>query len=211
VEVLGVVEDGKYESLTELHVPVVFWPIHQLYNSTTTVEVKSALPTSKMVDQIRAEISRLDPELPIYSAGSLMQMLGFAYFPTRAAALTLSAFGVLAIVLAATGIHGLVAYSVSRRTHEIGIRMALGAPRVQVLQVVLSKTAALLILGSVVGLILALAMGKVIASVVYQAQPRDPLVMVGVLITITLLGFSACWSPARRATRVDPMVTLRHE
>jgi predicted permease len=211
VEVIGVVEDGKYESLTESLQPAVFWPIRQFHNSTTTLEVRSSLPPTQMVDEIRQGILQLDPELPLYGASSLEQMLGFAFFPTRAAAIALSAFGLLAIILAATGIHGVVAYAVSRRTHEIGMRMALGARPFQVLRLVLGKMAALLLLGSVVGLILVLAMGQVIASVVYQAQPRDPLVMLGVLATIAMLGIAAAWSPARRATRADPMDALRYE
>ena len=164
--------------------------------------MKCTLPETETLDEIRGAISRLDPELPLYGGGSLEHMLGFAYFPSRAAAIALSAFGVLAIVLAATGIHGLVAYSVSRRTHEIGIRMALGA-RPVLFRLVLSKTAVMLVLGSLAGLVLALAMSRVIASVVYEAQSGDPLVIASVLATIASLGLSACWSPARRATRVE--------
>jgi ABC-type antimicrobial peptide transport system permease subunit len=164
-----------------------------------------------MISEIRQAIARLDPELPLYGVGSLEQMLGFAFFPTRAAAIALSAFGILAIMLAATGIHGLVAYAVSRRTHEIGIRMAVGASPVQVLRLVLGKTAALLVFGSLVGLTLALGVGQVISSIVYETQPRDPLVMVSVWIAIALLGLFASWAPARRAMRVDPLVALRYE
>jgi ABC-type antimicrobial peptide transport system permease subunit len=149
--------------------------------------------------------------LPLYGVGSLEQMLGFAFLPTRAAAMALSAFGVLAIMLAATGIHGLVAYAVSRRTHEIGIRMAIGARPIQILRIILGKTAALLFFGSLAGFALALAVGRVIASIVYETQPRDPLVMVSVWLAIALLGLFASWSPARRATRVDPLVALRYE
>ncbi len=210
-EVIGVVEDGKYGSLTESQEPAVFWSILQSYNSTTTLEVKSSLPATQMVSEIRQAITRSDPELPLYGVGSLEQMLGFAFFPTRAAAIALSAFGILAIMLAATGIHGLVAYAVSRRTHEIGIRIAVGARPIQVLRLVLGKTAALLVFGSLVGLTLALAVGQVISSIVYQAQPRDPLVMVSVWVSIALLGLFASWAPARRAMRVDPMVALRYE
>jgi predicted permease len=210
-EVIGVVEDGKYESLTESPQPVVFWSILQSYNSTTTVEVKSALPATQMVAELRQAIGRLDPELPLYDVGSLEQMLGFAFLPTRAAAVALSAFGVLAIMLAATGIHGLVAYAVSRRTHEIGIRLAIGARRGEVLRLVLGRTAALLVLGSLLGLTLALAAGQVISNVVYETQPRDPLVMVSAWVGIALLGLLASWAPARRAMRVDPMTALRYE
>jgi predicted permease len=211
IEVVGVVEDGKYVSLTESHMPAAFWPIRQFYNGTTTIEVRSTLPAKQVIDEMRAATSRLDPELPIYGAGSLEQMLGLAFFPGRAAAIALSAFGVLAIILAATGIQGLVAYAVARRTHEIGIRMALGARPVRVLRLVLGKMAMLLGVGSVVGVVLALAMGRVIASVVYGVDAHDPLVMLVVAAAIVLLGVLACWSPARRATRVDPLVALRHE
>jgi predicted permease len=210
-EVIGIVEDGKYESLTESQQPVVFWSIQQSYNSTTTLEMRSSRPATEMVREIRRAILRLDPELPLYGTGSLEQMLGFAFFPTRAAAIALSAFGVLAMMLAATGVHGLMSYAVSRRTHEIGIRMALGAHPFQVLRLVLGKTMALLAFGSVIGLILALAIGRVIASIVYQAQPHDPVVMMSVWATIALLGLFSSWSPVRRAMRVDPMVALRYE
>ena len=211
VEVVGVVEDGKYESLTESQRPVVFWPILQSYNPTTTLEVRSSLPATQMVSEIRRTMAKLDPELPLYGVGGLEQMLGFAFLPTRAAAMALSAFGVLAIMLAATGIHGLVAYAVARRTHEIGIRMAIGARPFQILRVILSKTAALLFFGSLIGFAAALAVGRVIASIVYETQPRDPLVMASVWLAIALLGLFASWSPARRATRVDPLVALRYE
>jgi len=210
-EVIGVVEDGKYQTLTESQQPVAFWSILQSYNSTTNVEVRSSLPPTQMLGEIRQAIARLDPQLPLYGAGPLEEMLGFAFLPTRAAAVALSFFGVLAIVLAATGIHGLAAYAVSRRTREIGLRMALGAQPLQVLRLVLGKTTLLLAFGSVVGLTLALAAGQVIASVVYGAHSRDPLVLLSVWASIALIAFSAAWSPARRATRVDPLVALRHE
>jgi predicted permease len=211
IEVVGVVEDGKYESLTESEQPVLFWSILQSYNSTTTLEVKSTLPPGQMVGEIRQAIARLDPELPLYGVGSLEQMLGFAFLPSRAAAIALTSFGLLAIMLAATGINGLVAYAVSRRTHEIGIRMAIGARPAQVLRLVIGRTATLLLVGSALGLVLALAAGKVITSIVYTTRPRDPLVIVGVWLVVASLALFASWSPARRATRIDPLVALRYE
>jgi predicted permease len=211
VEIVGVVENGKYQSLTESPEPVVFWPILQAYNSTTTLEVKSVLPSSEMVNDMRRTISQLDPQLPIYGAGNLDKMLGLAFFPARAAAVALSAFGLLAIILAATGIHGLVAYAVSRRVHEIGIRVALGARPTQVLRTVLGRTALLLAIGSAIGLVLALAAGQVLASIVYGVSSRDPAVLASALIGTAVIGAMASWMPARRAMRVDPMVALRYE
>jgi len=156
-------------------------------------------------------VAGLDPELPLYGTGSLDQMLGFAFFPTHAAALALSAFGALAIMLAVTGIHGLVSYAVARRVREIGIRMAVGARPSQVLQLVLSRIAVLLAIGSVIGVMLALAAGQVLAGVVYGASSRDPQVLAAGLATIALLGLISSWAPTRRALGIDPMVALRYE
>jgi predicted permease len=210
-EVVGVVEDGKYVSLTESQQPALFWPILQSHNSTTTLEVRSSLPATLVVDEVRQTMARLDPELPLYGTGSLDQMLGFAFFPTHAAAIALSAFGVLAIMLAVTGIHGLVSYAVARRVREIGIRMAVGASPFQVLRLVLGRILALVVIGSAIGLVLALATGQVLASVVYGASPRDPLILAAVLATIVLLGLFSSWAPTRRALRIDPMAALRYE
>jgi predicted permease len=210
-EVIGMVEDGKYETLTESRRPVVFKPILQSYNTTTTLEVRSSLPEARMVGQIRQAMARLDPNLPIYGAGSLEQLLGFAFFPSRAAALVLSAFGLLAVMLAVTGIHGLVSYAVARRVREIGIRMAVGARPVQVLRLVLGRVMLLLAAGSAFGLVLAIAVGRVLASIVYQASPRDPLALAAVLAAIVLLGLLSSWAPARRALRIEPVIALRHD
>jgi predicted permease len=211
VEVVGVVEDGKYESLTESQRPAVFWPMLESYNSTTTLEVRSSIPAAEMVREMRQQVAGLDPELPIYGTGSLDQMLGFAFFPTHAAAIALSAFGVLAIMLAVTGIHGLVSYAVAHRVREIGIRMAVGARPSQVLRLVLGRIAVLLAIGSALGLVLALAAGQVLASVVYGASSRDPQVLAVVVATIALLGLLSSWAPTRRVLRIDPMVALRYE
>jgi predicted permease len=211
VEVVGVVEDGKYVSPTEPHEPAVFWPILQNYNGTTTLEVRSSLPAALMVRETRHAVTGLDPQLPLYGTGSLDQMLGFAFFPAHAAAIALSAFGVLAIMLAVTGIHGLVSYAVARRVREIGIRMAIGARPGQVLRLVLGRTLVLLALGSAIGLVLALAAGQVLASVVYGASARDPETLLAVVLTIALLGAFSSWVPARRALEIDPMSALRSE
>jgi len=211
IRVTGVVEDGKYMSLTETPQPVAFQPILQSYNNTTTLIVKSSRPETQMVEQVRKALNQLDAHLPLYGTGSLRQMLGLAFFPTRAAAIALSAFGLLAIMLAATGIHGLVSYAVARRVREIGIRMAVGARPAQVVRLVLGKSLILIIAGAGVGLVLAMAAGQVLASIVYQASPRDPLVFAAVTATIALLGLASCWAPVYRALRIDPMIALRHE
>jgi predicted permease len=208
-EIIAVVEDGKYESLTERARPVVFEPILQRYNSTTTILVKSPLPSEDVVAAVRQVITALDPSLPLYGTGTVEQMLGFALFPSQAAAVALSAFGLLALVLAATGIHGLVAYAVSRRRREIGIRMAIGASRANVLQVVLGRIALLLGVGAAAGLALAAAAGQLLSTIVYQSSPHDPLVLGAVAAVIVGVGAIASWAPARRSLRTQPMDALR--
>lgn len=211
VEVVGVVEDGIFENPGESPEPALFFPSLQHYNTTTTLIVRSLLPETEVVREMRGAMARLDPDMPLYGTGSMEQMLGFAFLPARAAAIALSAFGLLAIMLAATGIYGLVSYAVARRVREIGIRIALGAQPRQVLRLVLGRTMLLLLAGCTAGILLALAAGQVLASIVYGVSPRDPAVMAAVWLTTILLGALSSWSPARRALRVDPMMALRHE
>jgi putative ABC transport system permease protein len=163
-----------------------------------------------MTDKIRQTMAGLDPELPLFGSGGLSQVLRFAFFPLHAAVIALSAFGVLAIVLAITGLHGVVAYAVARRVHEIGIRVAIGASRGQVVKLVLTRTFVLLGIGGVIGLALALAAGRLLESVIF-GSPRDPLVFLAVCVTMIALGLISSWAPTRRALRIEPTVALRHE
>ena len=172
--------------------------------------VRSSLPEAEMTERIRQAMAKLDPELPLFGTGPLDRVLAFAFLPLYVAVIALSAFGVLAIILAATGIHGLVAYSVSRRIHEIGIRVAIGASPSQVIKLVLGKTLKLLGIGAVIGLGLALAAGRLLETVILGST-RDPLVFAGVCVTMTVLGLISCWAPTWRALRIEPSVALRHE
>jgi ABC-type antimicrobial peptide transport system permease subunit len=211
IQVVGLVEDGKYQNLTEAAQPAVFQPMLQRYNTTTTLIVRSRQPETEMVEQMRGAVKRLDHQLPLYGTGSLQEMLGLVFLPTRAAAIALSAFGLLAIMLAATGIHGLLSYAVARRVREIGIRVAVGARPAQVVRLVLGKTLLLVAAGATIGGILALAAGQILSSIVYQASPHDPVVFAAVIATVALLGLASCWAPVRRALCVDPVIALRHE
>ena len=211
IEVIGVVEAGKYTTLTEAPRPVLFRPALQVYDSTTTLVVRSALPEGEMAEQMRKTVGDLDSRLPLYGVGTLTQMLGFAFFPSRAATVALSAFGVLAMMLAITGIYGLAAYTVSKRTRDIGIRIAVGAQPWQVLRSVLGRTVILLSIGSSLGLALGLAAGQVLSSVVYEASARDPLVVATVALSMALIGLGAALAPARQALSIDPIRALRQE
>ena len=209
-QVIGIVETGKYNTPTEAETPALFQSMVQQYNSTTTMIVRSSLPEQQMTDKLRQKMAELDPELPLFGTGPLNQMLGFAFLPLHAAVIALSAFGLLAIVLAVTGIHGLVSYGVSRRVREIGIRVAIGASPSQVIKLVLTKTFMLIGIGAIIGLGLALAVGRLLETVVF-ASPRDPIVFASVCVTMIVLGLISSWAPMRRALKIEPTVALRHE
>jgi ABC-type antimicrobial peptide transport system permease subunit len=160
---------------------------------------------------LRQTILDLDPELTLYSAGSLEDQLDFPLFPARAAAVVLGVFGFLAMALAATGLFALMAYAVSRRTREIGIRMALGARPGRVLSSVLKRTLVLCAIGVSLGALAALAAGRFLSAILYGVSPRDPLTFATAILLMAGVALLACWSPATRAIRIDPARTLREE
>jgi len=211
IEVAGQVADGRYVSITEEPRPAFFRPILQQPNGTTVLVLRSALPPGEAARQLQQAIAGLDPRLPISGLGSLQQMLGFVLFPARAASVALGAFGLLALMLAATGIYGLASYAVSRRTREIGIRVAVGARPPQVLRFVLGRTALLLGVGSATGLALGFGATKLLVSIVYLASPHDPVVLAGAAFVMVAVGVAAAGAPAHRALAIDPVRALRQE
>src|SRR5262249_14240527 len=150
-EVVGVVEDGKYLMLNESPRPAVFEAIAQHYSSTVILSVRSSLPSDEVAKSMRAAIARLDPRLPLYETQSLESMLAFVLVPSRVASVALGAFGLLAFLLALTGLYGVVTNAVARRHREIGIRVAIGATPSQVVRLVVSRTIILLGVGAVAG------------------------------------------------------------
>ncbi len=210
-EIVGVVEDGKYRSLGEAPMPAVFEPILQEYNSSVALMARSPMPEDQVTSMLRGIVREMDSSITLTTAGSWTSRLGMALFPARIAAAVLGAFGLLAIVLAATGVYGVTAYAVSRRTREIGIRMALGANPGEVIRVVMSHTALLLGAGAVIGLALAFAGARAMTSILYGVSPNDPLTYSAAIAIMALIGMAACWFPVRRAMRVDPVRALRVE
>ncbi|HXA66116.1 MAG TPA: FtsX-like permease family protein [Bryobacteraceae bacterium] len=209
--IAGVVEDGKYRSLGETPSPTVFEDMEQDWHSNVTLVARSPLAEAETVRQLRRGVAELDPSLTIYDAGSLTSELALALFPARLVAVVLASFGLLAAVLAATGVYGIMAYAVSRRTREIGIRMALGAAPSQVLRVVLNRTAVLVALGTAAGLAIAIAAGQFFGQILYGVSARDPLTYICAIALMAAVALVACWVPARRAIRVDPLTALRTE
>ncbi len=210
-EIVGIVEDGKYENLIEDTRPAIFYPILQSPNSSTTLVVRSTAPGAAMISAIHAAIEHVDRSIPIFAVGAWPDSLGFIMLPTMAATVALSVFGSLAVILAATGLFGMASYTVSKRLRELGIRVALGAQQAQVLKAALSRTAALLAVGSILGLVLGLAASRLLASIVYHASASDPLVLLGVAFTMALVGIISASIPARRALAIRPMELLREE
>jgi len=208
--VVGVVEDGKYESLTEDPEPALFLPMLQAPMSETCLVVRSNRDPQQLATAIRATLRGLDRALPVF-VETWNQQLGLALFPARIATVSLGVLGGLGAILAITGIFGMAAYSVSKRLKELGIRIAIGAHRSEVLQAALGRALKLLAFGSAAGLILGILATRVLASIVYQATPRDPLVLAGVVAAMLLLGLLATWIPAQRALSVDPLTLLREE
>jgi predicted permease len=211
VEIVGVVEDGKYQSLTEDPTNAVFFPSTQSYRGTTILLARSVLPETALAAEMREAIAPLDAHLPLYSVGAARDLLQLAFLPSRAAVSALTVFGVLALALAVTGIYGLSAYSVSRRVREIGIRVAIGAAPRDVLACVLRRMGWLVAIGSAAGLLLAWLAGSVLAAVVYHASSHDPLVLGATAATLAAAGLGAAVGPARRALRIEPSRALRCE
>jgi predicted permease len=209
-EVVGLVEQGKYQHLTEDPVPTIFLPILQSPSTSTWFVVHSSRDPVALGAAIRQRLRQLDAGLPVSIQTRVGEMDPILFGP-RMATLALGVMGLMGAMLAVTGVFGMATYSVSKRLRELGIRIALGAQRKEVLQAALGRAFRLLVAGSVAGLVLGLAASRVLALVVYQATPRDPLVLAGVVAAMALLGLVATWVPARRALSVDPLVLLRDE
>jgi len=209
-EVVGVVEDGKYRTLTEDQQPAMFFSFLQLPSPGTFLVVRSERDPGEMATALERALHGLDPGLPIV-VRTWNQEMSSALFAARVATVALGVLGMLGAMLAVTGIFGMASYTVSKRLRELGIRLALGAQRQQVLRAALGRAFVLLSVGSAAGLLLGVLSSKVLSYIVYQAVPRDPLVLCGVLLTMLMLGLVAAWIPARKALTVDPIILLREE
>ena len=211
LKIVGVVETGKYEYLGEDPHPAVFRPIAQTDITWTTLVARGPLPPHAALQSLRKTVLDLNPELAISNEASLKDQLALPLFPARVAAIVLSLFGLLALVLASTGLFGLVAYAVARRTREIGIRMALGARSSQVLSALFSRTLVLCAAGISIGAAITLFAGRVLSAILYGVSPRDPAAYISALLVMIAASLLACWNPAHRAVHTDPARTLREE
>jgi len=210
IQVVGIAEDGKYGSLTEEPRAAMFLPILQSPSRSTQIVVRSTRDPQLLGAAMRGALRELDAGLPVLIEPREGPM-GVMLFGPRMATISLGVLGLMGAMLSITGIFGLAAYSVSKRLRELGIRIALGAQRKEVLRAALGRPLKLLAFGSVAGLMLGILAGRVLAYIVYEATPRDPLVLAGVVLAMLLLGIVATWIPAQRALSVNPMILLREE
>ncbi|HEX9761359.1 MAG TPA: ABC transporter permease, partial [Candidatus Acidoferrales bacterium] len=215
-EIVGVVSDVRHVDLREAAPPTVYMPVAQFAWSRSMSLVARARPhqtdaAAAALAAVREEIAAFDRNIPIYDVQTLDEVLAGAVATPRFSSLLLGMFSALALVLAGIGIYGVVSYGVSRRTHELGVRMALGAQPGDVLRLVLREGAGLAVAGMAAGIVAALALTRALAGLLYGVSTTDAFTYVVVCATLLGVTLLACWLPARRASRVDPMVALRYE
>lgn len=206
--IVGVIENGKYNTLTEEPMAAMFLPVAQNPEGDTRLVVRSRLPASEIAPALNRMLAGIDPNLP-FTTQSWAETLGVMLFPARTATVSLGAMGLLGTMLAVTGIFGIAAYSVSKRMKELGIRIALGARRVQLMRSAIGRPLLLLVCGSTAGLVLGVLASRLLAQIVYSTTPRDPFVLGGVVIVMCLIGMLATWIPARRAMTIDAAMLLK--
>jgi predicted permease len=214
IEVVGIARDGKYMMLAEPNRPYFYLPIDQDYRSPATLVVRSASNPTALAAPVQRVLSELDPELPVFNVRTMEQHMrdsAFAFFPLRIAVSMATVQGAIGLLLAVIGLYAVVSYTVTRRTREIGVRIALGAGRRDVLQLVVRDGMRLTLVGIALGLLMAVGLGALLARVLVGLPPVDWTVLATTTLLLLAVSALACYVPARRAIRVDPMIALRAE
>jgi len=214
IEVVGVAADGKYVMLAEQSRPYFYVPLDQHYRSPITIVVRTATDPTALAIPVQRLLNERDPDLPVFNIRTMDKHIResvFALMPLRMGASMAAVQGVIGLLLAVMGLYAVVSYAVARRTREIGVRMALGAARADVLRLVVTEGMRLSLVGLGIGLLLAAGIGVVLSRVLYGVVPLDVPVLGGVVLLLLVVSALACYVPARRATRIDPLVALRYE
>jgi putative ABC transport system permease protein len=209
LEVIGIAKNGKYQTLGELPSLMIYYPLSQVYSSDAALVARTNSDPKPVIASVRNEVLKLDPNLPIYETKTLEEHLKLPLFPLHAGAVAVGSFGLLAMILAAIGIYGLMAYSVAQRTKEIGIRMALGARARDVWTMVLRQGLIIVAVGIACGLLGSITLSKIIASLLYGVSATDPVAFALSLLLLSAVALAACFFPARRATKVDPVAAIK--
>jgi len=207
-DLVGVVKDGKYHTLGEASLPVVFCgglPAARI------LVVRTAGDDRLLLDEIRREVPIVDPLMAATQVQTIEQHMALPLFPARTVGWLLGASGVLALVMTMIGLFGVIAYMVSQRTHEIGVRMALGARRSDVMKLVMGQGIRMTLVGLGIGLCAAIGAARLLSPLLYGIGANDPVTMSAVAVCLAAIALLACYLPARKATQVDPSIALRYE
>jgi putative ABC transport system permease protein len=210
-EIVGVVPAGKYNSLGEDPKAALYTPLYRDYTGMVTVVARTRSDPRQVLNALRNEVHKLDPSISVHAAKTLKEHLGISLFPARMAAIALGSFGMLALVLAAVGIYGVMSHVAAGRTREIGLRIALGAQLSDVQKLILKQGMVLAAIGSLCGLLIAFGGARMMKSLLYGVSASDPITFTCVALLLLSIALLACWVPARRASRVEPMIALRAE
>ena len=209
--VVGVIADARTESLAEASAPQIYLSLYQRHPKDLAIFVRGRLDAAATPVELRREVQAVNPELPVFGAQTLSDALSASLSERRFSMEIIGLFALTALLLAGLGIYGVISYLVSERTHEIGIRLALGAQRSDILGMVVRQGLGLAIAGAAVGLVCALIVSHLMAGMLYGVRPSDPVTFAGVALLLIGVALLACYIPARRAVRVDPLVALRHD
>jgi predicted permease len=207
--VVGVVADARTESLEDANTPQIYLSSWQTTDKELAIFLRGHLDPARLPNQARDMVQSLDPELPVFGAQKLPDVVSESLAQRRFSMETVLLFALTALLLAGIGVYGTISFIVSERTRDIGIRIALGAQRKTILRMVLSQGLALALAGAAVGLAGALILAHLMAGLLYGVSPRDPLTFIGLTTVLVIVALAACYIPARRAMRVDPIVALR--
>ncbi|MGH9916451.1 MAG: FtsX-like permease family protein, partial [Pyrinomonadaceae bacterium] len=211
-EIIGIVRDSKYRQLTEAPLPHMDLPLLQRSNfQYLDLHVRTTVDPLSLISAVQREIKNLNSDARISNIRTLSDWMGSSIAAARMASMLTGLFGIVALLLAAVGLYGVLSYSVNRRTREIGIRIAVGAQRKDVLKLVLREGMILVTIGIILGVAGSLALTRLIASLLYGVSVTDPLIFITVSILLFTVALLACYIPARRAMKIDPIVALRYE
>jgi putative ABC transport system permease protein len=210
-EIVGVVNDTKQFGLDAPTRPEIYVPFSQRPRAAMTLIAHTAAGPEQLAGAMRAAVREVDPGQPVYRVSTMEQFFSAHVATPRATMFLMGALAVAALILAAVGIYGVVAYAVTQRTHEIGIRMALGATQRNVLRLVVGQGMTLILIGEVIGLAGAFALTRLMTSLLFGVSATDPATFTVIALLLTGVALLACYIPARRATKVDPLVALRYE